>query len=64
MQKFRADLYKYLKQDNKFLIVTVLVLSDSLATLLSAITAFQFRFPQNNLDTESQPSIAQFDLCS
>jgi hypothetical protein len=61
MQKLRADLIKYLKQDHKFLIVTVLVLSDLLATLLSAITAFQFRFPQDGLDADSKPAIAQFD---
>jgi exopolysaccharide biosynthesis polyprenyl glycosylphosphotransferase len=61
MQKLRADLTKYPKQDNKFLIVTVLVFSDLLATCLSAITAFQFRFPQNSLDTDSKPAIAQFD---
>ena len=61
MQKLRVNLIKYLKQDNKFLIVTVLVFSDLLATTLSAITAFQFRFPQNSLDTDSKPAIAQFD---
>ena len=61
MQKLRANLIKYLKQDNKFLIVIVLVFSDLLATTLSAITAFQFRFPQNSLDTDLKPAIAQFD---
>jgi hypothetical protein len=61
MQKLRANLNQYLKQDNKFLIVTVLIFSDLLATTLSAITAFQFRFPQNYLDTDSKPAIAQFD---
>jgi len=61
MQKLRANLNKYLKQDNKFLIVTVLVFSDLLATCLSAITAFQFRFPQNSLETDYKPAIAQFD---
>jgi len=61
MQKLRADLTKYLRQDNKLLIVTVLVFSDLLATLLSAITAFQFRFPQNSLETDFKPAIAQFD---
>jgi len=61
MRKLRANLIKYLKLNNKFLIVTVLVFSDLLATTLSAITAFQFRFPQNSLDTDSNPTIAQFD---
>jgi len=61
MQKLKADFTKYLKEDNKFLIVAVLVFSDLLATCLSAITAFQFRFPQNSLDTDSKPAIAQFD---
>ena len=61
MHKLRADLTKYLGQDNKLLIITVLVFSDLLATLLSAITAFQFRFPQNSLETAFKPAIAQFD---
>jgi FlaA1/EpsC-like NDP-sugar epimerase len=61
MQKLRANLTKYLKLHNKFVIVTLLVFSDLLATTLSAITAFQFRFPENSLDTNSNPTIAQFD---
>jgi len=61
MQRLKADLIQYLKQDSKFLIVTVLVFSDLLATFLSAITAFQFRFPQNSLDAGSRPALAQFD---
>jgi len=61
MQELRMNLIKYLKQDNKILVVTVLVFSDLLATLLSAITAFQFRFPQDSLDADSEPAIAQFD---
>jgi len=61
MQKLKVDLTKYLKQDNKFLIVTVLAFSDLIAASFSAITAFQFRFPQNSLDTDPKPAIAQFD---
>ena len=61
MQKFMADLIRYLKQDNKFLIVSVLVFSDLIAASISAITAFQFRFPQNTVDSGSNPAIAQFD---
>ena len=61
MQKLRADLNKYLKQDNKFVIVIVLASSDLLATTLSAITAFQFRFPQNSPDANPKLALAQVD---
>ena len=36
-------------------------ISDLLAISLSAITAFQFRFPKSNLVKEYTPSLAQFD---
>jgi len=61
MRKLRADLTRYLKQHNKFLISVMLFVSDSLAILFSAITAYQFRFPENSLDADSKPAIAQFD---
>jgi len=61
MQKLRADLTKCLEQDNKFFVVAVLVFSDLLATSLSAITAFQFRFPQNSRDTDPKLAIAEFE---
>jgi len=56
-----ANLSKQLKENNKLSVVAVLILSDFICICLSAITAFQFRFPQNSLDTDSKPSIAQFD---
>ena len=56
-----ADLSKQLKENNKLLVVMVLILSDFICILLSAFTAFQFRFPQNSLDTDFKPAIAQFD---
>jgi len=61
MQKLRVNLVKYIKQNNKFLIVIVLFFSDLLATSTSAITAFQFRFSQNNLNPDYKPAIAQFE---
>jgi len=56
-----AHLSKQLKKNNKLSVVAVLILSDFICICLSAITAFQFRFPQNSLDTDSKPTIAQFD---
>ena len=56
-----ADLSKQLKENNKLSVVILLILSDFICISLSAITAFQFRFPQDSLDTDSKPAIAQFD---
>ena len=61
MPNLWPDLSKQLKENNKLLVVMVLILSDFICILLSAFTAFQFRFPQNSLDTNSKPAIAQFD---
>jgi exopolysaccharide biosynthesis polyprenyl glycosylphosphotransferase len=61
MPNLWADLSKQLKANNKLSVVAVLILSDFICILLSAITAFQFRFPQSSLDTDSNPAIAQFD---
>ena len=61
MPSLWPDLSKQLKENNKLSVVAVLILSDFICIFLSAITAFQFRFPQNSLDTDSKPAIAQFD---
>ena len=61
MPNLWPDLSKQLKENNKLSVVAVLILSDFICIFLSAITAFQFRFPQNSLDTDSKPAIAQFD---
>jgi len=61
MRNFRIDICKLLQENNKLSIRTILFLSDSFSISLSAITAFQFRFPQNSLETDFKPAIAQFD---
>ena len=61
MPNLWPDLSKQLKENNKLSVVAVLILSDFICICLSAITAFQFRFPQNSPDTDSKPAIAQFD---
>ncbi len=61
MPNLLVDLSKQLKENNKLSVVAVLILSDFICISLSAITAFQFRFPQNNLEKDSRPAIAQFD---
>ena len=61
MPNLWPDLSKQLKENNKLSVVAVLILSDFICIFLSAITAFQFRFPQDTLDTDSKPAIAQFD---
>ena len=61
MPNLWPDLSKQLKENNKLSVVAVLILADFICIFLSAITAFQFRFPQNSLDTDSKPAIAQFD---
>ena len=61
MPNLWPDLSKQLKENNKLSVVAVLILADFICIFLSAITAFQFRFPQDALDTDSKPAIAQFD---
>jgi len=61
MPNLWADLSKQLKENNKLSVVAVLILSDFICIFLSAITAFQFRFPETSLDADSRPAIAQFD---
>jgi exopolysaccharide biosynthesis polyprenyl glycosylphosphotransferase len=61
MPNLLVDLSKRLKENNKLSVVAILILSDLIGIILSAFTAFQFRFPQNNLEKDSRPTIAQFD---
>jgi len=56
-----ADLSKQLKENNKLSVVAVLILSDFICISLSAITAFQFRFPQNSPDANPKLALAQVD---
>jgi len=56
-----ANLSKQLKENNKLFVVAVLILTDFTCISLSAITAFQFRFPENSLYADDKPAIAQFD---
>jgi len=59
MPNLWPDLSKQLKENNKLSVVAVLILSDFICICLSAITAFQFRFPQDSPDADSKPAIAQ-----
>jgi exopolysaccharide biosynthesis polyprenyl glycosylphosphotransferase len=61
MPNLLVDLSKQFKENNKLSVVAILILSDLIGIILSAFTAFQFRFPQNNLEKDSRPTIAQFD---
>ena len=61
MPNLLADLANRLKDNNKLAVASILILSDFICITLSAITAFQFRFPDTNLQTDSKPAIAQFD---
>jgi exopolysaccharide biosynthesis polyprenyl glycosylphosphotransferase len=61
MPNLLTDLTIRLKDNNKLAVASILILSDFLCITLSAITAFQFRFPDTNLQTDSKPAIAQFD---
>jgi exopolysaccharide biosynthesis polyprenyl glycosylphosphotransferase len=45
----------------QFLILTLLLIPDSLAIAFSAITAYNFRFPDARTSVEGTPAIAQFD---
>ena len=61
MPNLLTDLTFRLKDNNKLAVVSILILSDFICITLSAITAFQFRFPDKNLEEDSKPAIAQFD---
>ena len=61
MPNLLTDLTIRLKDNNKLAVASILILSDFMCITLSAITAFQFRFPDTNLQTDSKPAIAQFD---
>ena len=61
MPNLLADLTIRLKDNNKFAIVGILLISDLICIVLSAITAFQFRFSGTSLEVDSRPAIAQFD---
>jgi len=61
MPNLLTDLTVRLKKNNKLAVASILVLSDFICITLSAITAFQFRFPNKKLEEDSRPAIAQFD---
>lgn len=61
MPNLLADLTIRLKDNNKLAIAGILIISDVISITFSAITAFQFRFPDKNLEVDSKPTIAQFD---
>ena len=61
MPNLLAVLATRLKDNNKLAVASILILSDFICITLSAITAFQFRFPDKNLEADSRPAIAQFD---
>jgi len=61
MPNLLTDLTIRLKDNNKLAVASILILSDFICITLSAITAFQFRFPDKNLERDSRPAIAQFD---
>ena len=64
MPNLLVNLKKRLNDNNKFAVATIFMVSDTLCITLSAITAFQFRFPDKILEKSSRPSIAQFDYRS
>ena len=61
MPNLLTNLTVRLKENNKLAVASILILSDFICITLSAITAFQFRFPDKNLERDSRPAIAQFD---
>ena len=61
MPNLLTDLTVRLKENNKLAVASILILSDFICITLSAITAFQFRFPDRSLEIDSRPAIAQFD---
>ena len=61
MPNLLADLTIRLKDNNKFAIAGILIISDFISITFSAITAFQFRFPDKNLEVDSRSAIAQID---
>jgi hypothetical protein len=61
MPNLLADLTIRLKDNNKLAIAGILIISDFISITFSAITAFQFRFPDKNLEADSRSAIAQID---
>jgi FlaA1/EpsC-like NDP-sugar epimerase len=61
MPNLLTDLTIRLKDNNKFAIAGILIISDFISITFSAITAFQFRFPDKNLEVDSRSAIAQID---
>ena len=61
MPNLLADLTIRLKDNNKLAIAGILIISDFISITFSAITAFQFRFPDKNLEVDSRSAIAQID---
>ena len=61
MPNLLTNLNVRLKDNNKLALASILIISDFICITLSAITAFQFRFPDKNLEADSRPAIAQFD---
>jgi exopolysaccharide biosynthesis polyprenyl glycosylphosphotransferase len=64
MPNLLTVLTNHLKDNNKLVVASILIVSDFICITLSAITAFQFRFPDKNLEANSRPAIAQFDYRS
>jgi len=61
MPNLLTDLTIRLKDNNKLAIAGILIISDFISITFSAITAFQFRFPDKNLEVDSRSAIAQID---
>ena len=61
MPNLLTDLTIRLKDNNKLAIAGILIISDFISITFSAITAFQFRFPDKNLEEDSRSAIAQID---
>jgi len=61
MPNLLTDLTIRLKDNNKLAIAGILIISDSISITFSAITAFQFRFPDKNLEVDSRSAFAQID---
>ena len=61
MPNLLTDLTIRLKDNNKLAIAGILIISDFISITFSAITAFQFRFPDKNLEVDSRSAFAQID---
>ena len=61
MPNLLADLAIRVKDNNKLAVASILIISDFMCISLSAITAFQFRFPGKSLNLDLRPASAQFD---